>query len=469
MPWHIGDHSECSGFAVIKDGDGSLAGCHETRSDAEAQMAALYASENGDEMKENTTTNAAGSWSTTADPTFDGSAGIAEDDLTYIKGAIHSALSEAIKKLPPDNRHVTVIWTRDTGETRVLSTVWPSEAYATESDQAELHESAHAVALEEQAGAGPRDPLRLTFRLIKPGFGNSADGHYYSADVLKAAAPLFQGAKMYASDHRPEERSVLTEVAVIDKVIRFDTDGAPIALATIFDPTFAESTRNRAKAGLLGTLECSILGQGKAKQGKVGEREANIVESITAIHSVDLVSRAGAGGRALEIAESDSGGENVTEKETKIEEVADEAKTVTLREDENDAETEQPTEPTAQDDTEPEATTEDEPEAEDKEEETDEQPVLSAESVTGLLAESGLGTDAINLLAARPYQTEQEVTAAIGEMTAMIKRLTGSGQPFAQGNTAPTAATPRTPQQEVESYRAIKEKWGLTYDYKVEE
>ena len=440
MPWHIGDHSECSGFAVVKDGDGSLAGCHETRGDAEAQMAALYASENGDEMEE----KAEYQTGTTAPGTIN---------------------ATTIKPTPVNPQDAL---DRMLASFREFET-WFRGMLLEEAPSAELHESAHAVALEEQAGAGPRDPLRLTFRLIKPGFGNSADGHYYSADVLKAAAPLFQGAKMYASDHRPEERSVLTEVAVIDKVIRFDTDGAPIALATIFDPTFAESTRNRAKAGLLGTLECSILGQGKAKQGKVGERDANIVESITAIHSVDLVSRAGAGGRALEIAESDSGGENVTEKETKIEEVADEAKTVTLREDENDAETEQPTEPTAQDDTEPEATTEDEPEAEDKEEETDEQPVLSAESVTGLLAESGLGTDAINLLAARPYQTEQEVTAAIGEMTAMIKRLTGSGQPFAQGNTAPTAATPRTPQQEVESYRAIKEKWGLTYDYKVEE
>ena len=433
MPWHIGDHADCSGFAVIKDTDGSVSGCHETRAEAEAQMRALYASENGDEMT--------------------------EDRAEYQTGSTGIVASEREQWLE--------FWTRLNEFQDALKAEIFGRYQGVE--EAQLSETAHAVALEEQVGAGPRDPLKLTFRLIKPGFGNSADGHYYSADVLKAAAPLFQGAKMYASDHRPEERSVLTEVAVIDKVIRFDTDGAPIALATIFDPTFAESTRNRAKAGLLGTLECSILGQGKAKQGKVGERDANIVESITAIHSVDLVSRAGAGGRALEIAESDSGGENVTEKETKIEEVADEAKTVTLREDENDAETEQPTEPTAQDDTEPEATTEDEPEAEDKEEEeTDEQPVLSAESVTGLLAESGLGTDAINLLAARPYQTEQDVTAAIGEMTAMIKRLTGSGQPFAQGNTAPTAATPRTPQQEVESYRAIKEKWGLRFDYKVE-
>ena len=46
MPWHIDDdHADCSGYAVIKDSDGSVAGCHETRDEAEAQLAALYADE----------------------------------------------------------------------------------------------------------------------------------------------------------------------------------------------------------------------------------------------------------------------------------------------------------------------------------------------------------------------------------------------------------------------------------------
>ena len=46
MPWHIeSDTTDCGGYAVIKTDDGSLAGCHDTRTDAEAQVAALYASE----------------------------------------------------------------------------------------------------------------------------------------------------------------------------------------------------------------------------------------------------------------------------------------------------------------------------------------------------------------------------------------------------------------------------------------
>jgi len=46
MPWHIESNtSDCAGYAVIKTDDGSMAGCHEPRADAEAQVAALYASE----------------------------------------------------------------------------------------------------------------------------------------------------------------------------------------------------------------------------------------------------------------------------------------------------------------------------------------------------------------------------------------------------------------------------------------
>ena len=48
MPWHVGTSDKCpesKPFAVIKDADGEVEGCHETREMAEKQMAALYASE----------------------------------------------------------------------------------------------------------------------------------------------------------------------------------------------------------------------------------------------------------------------------------------------------------------------------------------------------------------------------------------------------------------------------------------
>jgi hypothetical protein len=50
VPWHIvQDHAECpegEAWAVVKDADGSVAGCHASESAANDQLAALYASEN---------------------------------------------------------------------------------------------------------------------------------------------------------------------------------------------------------------------------------------------------------------------------------------------------------------------------------------------------------------------------------------------------------------------------------------
>ena len=48
MPWHVGKSSSCPAgkpWAVIKDADGSVSGCHASKSQAQKQMAALYAGE----------------------------------------------------------------------------------------------------------------------------------------------------------------------------------------------------------------------------------------------------------------------------------------------------------------------------------------------------------------------------------------------------------------------------------------
>lgn len=51
MPWHIEDnHESCQGFAVVKDEDGELEGCHRNRDQAERQLAALNASEQSDDL-----------------------------------------------------------------------------------------------------------------------------------------------------------------------------------------------------------------------------------------------------------------------------------------------------------------------------------------------------------------------------------------------------------------------------------
>lgn len=49
MPWHVvSDSTQCPAgrpYAVIKDSDGSVVGCHATRDDADSHLGALYANE----------------------------------------------------------------------------------------------------------------------------------------------------------------------------------------------------------------------------------------------------------------------------------------------------------------------------------------------------------------------------------------------------------------------------------------
>jgi hypothetical protein len=53
MPWHIETDSEfCNGFAVVKDTNGELEGCHKTEQQAKDQLAALYISEEEDSEAE---------------------------------------------------------------------------------------------------------------------------------------------------------------------------------------------------------------------------------------------------------------------------------------------------------------------------------------------------------------------------------------------------------------------------------
>lgn len=305
----------------------------------------------------------------------------------------------------------------------------------TETAEADLCESAagHFFAIVEgeiaESDQDPaRAPLTVDFGLIYPGFGNKKMNRYYPRDMLKRDAPVFVGAKMYTTDHRQEEKSVRTEVGVIESIAGYTDDGAPIGRAVIFDPAFAEATRNRAKAGKLSTLECSILAKGKIKAGKIDGRKTNIVEAITSAKSVDLVTSAGAGGQALAIRESD-----LQENDGGI-----------IMPDENEntevTETEEAEEQTLQE-------AGDQSAGETQETETDEPVAVLAERVTELLAESGLGKDAQALIV-RSYETEDQVAEAIAEMQGFIKRISGSGNVFGLGETTQsTTDQPLTPAQ----------------------
>ncbi len=261
-------------------------------------------------------------------------------------------------------------------------------------------------------GNPDRAPLTMRVKLIRPGWGNLKDNHYYPPEVLRRDARVFEGKKMYTTDHVQGEKSERTEVSVIEAIEGFEDDGSPIARVKVFDPGFAEKVRNRAKAGVLYMLECSVLGAGTAKPFTLDGRKGKIIESITDAESVDWVTRAGAGGHALEIAEAQKtnqeGANMADEKEnvevTQTEQVQLEIAPVV------EAEQPAPAEPTR----------------------------LSEVEVSTLLeAEKRLPAASRVRLAESTYTDGDAVQTAITKELEYLKEALGSGQPFGLGASKP--------------------------------
>jgi hypothetical protein len=265
-----------------------------------------------------------------------------------------------------------------------------------------------------------RDPLAVKMRLIKAGPGNPADNHYYPGDVLRRDAHVFEGVKMHTTPHDESARGEPTEVAKIRKIDGFEDDGSPVADVIIFDPAFAEKTRNRAKAGELSSLECSILATGVAEKGEIDGKEFNVVESIESAQYVDFVPKAGAGGVAQSIAES--------------------AKPEPQKEDDGPQETEP----------------------------IEEHTVVETERVTAILRETQLPGPSQDRLVAQEYATEDQLSEAIQKEIDYVKSVSGSGQPLGAGQTQPVVQTKTAEQRYQEDaawYKREREKHGLSPRY----
>lgn len=334
------------------------------------------------------------------------------------------------------------VQTENASETAIVE----SEATFSESEAGE------AIQIVEDATppqSDKRASLKLDVRLIKPGWGNKRDMHYYPTDVLRRDAKVFEGAKMYTSDHRAGEKSERTEVSVIEQIVGFADDGAPIARVAVFDPEFAEKTRNRAELGQLNTLECSILANGKARKGKIDGVEGNIIEAITSANSVDWVTKAGAGGQAISLAESE-GGNPSPQPEGK-----------------NEVSAEQPhlTEETTA-----EPQTQSPPLQEQQPSELPDEPLVAQESLITLLSEteidlilktSRLPQLARDRLAGEQYHTVDELHKVVAAEIDYIKALTGSGKPFAQGGSSALRNEQISESDYQAQLDAIDQKYGL--------
>ena len=285
-----------------------------------------------------------------------------------------------------------------------------------EYEEAEFNESMPSLGTFTETSVptpGLRSPVDITMQIIAPGPGNKRDNNYYPADVLRRDAHVFEGADVFITDHVESERGESTKVGIITEMVGFSDVGAPLANVTIYDPNQAEKARNRAASGMLETLECSIKARGKARVGTVAGKQYNIVEAITSAQFVDLVSKAGAGGKALNLRESNNGGESVEGQEDTnvVEEILEpvDAEAAEVAISEGDAEAEQ------------------------------EETFLPLVEVQAALLEARLPTVLSQLVLRGTYKTTEELAEVIANATAGFKTAVGSGKPFGVGESQQSA------------------------------
>ena len=153
------------------------------------------------------------------------------------------------------------------------------------------------TSLEEAAITG-KDTFRA--RIISPGWGSSG---YYSPDTLKEASHLYKaGLKMYLNHPTVTERKELPEKDVSKIVGYLATNGVyesgphPGIYAHVkILPKYLDLVQHAGKI-----LGLSHYAFGEGKTGTAEGRRGNIVEKISSVLSVDIVSNPGRGGRICE-------------------------------------------------------------------------------------------------------------------------------------------------------------------------
>lgn len=313
------------------------------------------------------------------------------------------------------------------------------EAQATEASTPEtevLGESAEGVEILNE-GAIAEDgegPLVLKVKLIEPGLGHKhQEGfrHLYPKEVIKRDAHVFDGAKMFETDHIQGEKSTRTWVSDVRKVVGFSDTGAPIAEVVVHHPGFAKHVRNLAQSkdaegrSMLTHLACSILADGRARAGKFEGQDVKIVEAITDAHAVDWVTRAGAGGQALAImseaqSEPDKEGSQTMQEDVKQEPAATpepvQEKAVVVER-------------------------------------------LSEADVQAVLGEAQIGEVVKGRLSKGTYANAEALKQAIADEVAYLKEVTGSGKVTNLGGAE--KPKPVTLAEVEERVKRVNEKWGF--------
>lgn len=134
--------------------------------------------------------------------------------------------------------------------------------------------------------------------IIRAGFGNKVNNHYYSASLLEREAAKFVGAQMFADHEMPAAalrrggvRSVNDLVGVVQEAWYDEASKSIRGKVELLRGWILEIAQRNPNV-----LKLSIAARAKVNRGLVEGRSANIVESVEEVGSVDVVTRAGAGG-----------------------------------------------------------------------------------------------------------------------------------------------------------------------------
>lgn len=175
--------------------------------------------------------------------------------------------------------------------------------------------------------------------------------------------------------------------------------------------------------------------------------EGNAFEKFKELRA-QLTARAGAGGRALALSESEHGGEPMEEERTDagVQEAAPEAPAAPAPEPEPVSEA-QPV--TLQEQEPPESTPA--PEA------------LAREKVTEILAATNLPAASVLKLVEGDYPDEAGLQEAVRAEIEAVKAETGSGKPFAQGASSAPEHKPRTAEEASADFKRILTEVGMPY------
>jgi hypothetical protein len=166
-----------------------------------------------------------------------------------------------------------------------------------------LHETA---AITEAAASAAKKTGRMLIQFISPGWGSSG---YYSTEVLEQAATdgvIPAGTHMYA-DHPTEAedierpvRSIKDLMAVTTEAAHVSDDGALVGEVQVVPAwrDLVETVKDSIGVSIRGSATDIVEGEAEGRTG-------GVIEGLVApVLSVDFVTRAGRGGKVLQVIES---------------------------------------------------------------------------------------------------------------------------------------------------------------------